>query len=165
MSDAENKVEAAIENVAASEATQAAAATEVAAAVAQEKATQAAAVAVATAETAAALAEEQTALVQIETQKKLNETEGDLSWLRNHAQATENSLQNLHQSQAAMQSKFQTVESNLSKALEGLQLLIPKQSENQATILAEASLNAVAGGQPEAEPNKSSKGKKAKRWI
>lgn len=165
MSDAEEKVTAAVESVAASEAQAAVSQAAVAEAVVTEKTSEAAAVTVAAAQAATALAQETSAAANIEAAKIVNEKEEELAWLRNHAQETANSLQSLHQRQQSMETTLTPLSSQMTELAKNLQLLIPRKSE-EPPALDPASLSEGGEG-PEGSnpPKKEAPKKKTRTWI
>lgn len=115
MSEAEKKVEAAVENVTAAEVAQAEAATVAATGEVMHKTTEAAAVAVAAAEGAAALANETSALAQIEVAKTLTEKEGEISWLKQSVETMGNSLNEVKQNQTTLSQSLLPMMEQLQK--------------------------------------------------
>lgn len=115
----EDKIESAIESVAASEADQAEAAVTAASAIAVDKISEAS-------ETAVAAATAGAALAQVESAKVIVENESDISWLKSSVEAQGNSLRSLAERQTAQEAQIQAGFAQMSTAL---QSLIPKPSE------------------------------------
>lgn len=123
MSAAENKVIEAVEQTVESEEAVAAADIEASEAEAAKNTSEAAATAVAAAEAGAALA-------TAEAAKTLNEREGELEWLKQHAAAVDGSLKNLETSLTETRS---SMEQNLAGISTALQSLTRQKSESQET--------------------------------
>lgn len=167
MADIEEAIEDAIE----AEEEKAEAIEELAEAQALAVTATAAQTAVATAEAAAALANETAALAEVEAAKTVQQNEGQLEWLKNHAALTENSLQSIQ----AEQMQAREERAKLMEALTGfqaaLQSLTPQHSTPASTTEAEPLTvnpeSAGEGGLKElAEPpNLQAAAKRLKRWI
>lgn len=160
---ASEKVADAAETVAAAEVAQATAAVAEAEAIVEEKQAQAAALTTAAAQAATGLAAANAAETQAKAADTINEAKGDLSWLKQHAEATAGSLGNLAERQGKTESQLSQIQEALGQAMTALRSLTPQKSMEQTTVNPEKESKKQDG--QEAGQKAAEKPKRQKRWI
>lgn len=120
---AEEKIEGAVEELVAAEASQAESAAAVADAVVQAKTAEAAAMTAVAAETAVALAEQSSAVANAQAADTITQAQGDIAWLRQNAEKTANFYQKQETELSQLRENQNTMAQTLGTALEALQSL------------------------------------------
>jgi len=171
MSTPDEKIAVAAESIAASEAAQAEAAADVASAIVAEKTGEAAEVVVAAATAAAALANVTAAEAEQQAAESIAETQGELSWLRQHAASMENSLNEVSQRQTSLETQTLSIAEMLGNISQNLQSLTqPKSEQNPSVNPAELAENEEGQEGQTIVPEEKTAGKilgqpKPRRWI
>lgn len=170
MSEAEETVAAAVEDVAAAQAANAESNARVADSIVHTETAQAAQVVVAAAEAATALASTTAAAAQQQAAVTINENQGEVEWLRQHATQTENSLSAIQQNQARMAEVITPMQEAMGNLMTALQSLTLPNSQAEPGAPGVQVVNPVQESAGEADPKAvtqqaNQRGLKTRKWI